>query len=405
MLVRILSILSGGAMLLLIAADNAIAQQAGLKGADHSGGEARSHETNGKTPADVLSPNEWQRVDAAVSRALRWLDSQQQPDGSFPTIPTGQPGVTSLCTMAFMAHGHMPDEGIYGLQLVRATDFVLTCQKQSGLIALVGPDSPRINRNIPHEIGTCAAYDHAISALALSELYGMTDRPRAKRLETAINRALRATLEMQRWPKDNAAEIGGWRYIDDDGTLDSDLSITGWQLMFLRSARNGGFDVPKEAIDSAVDYVRRAFCERYGAFGYANTERDYRSRGMAGAGILAFAHAGFHNAPEAKRSADWLMQFNFDDYNRIEKFNQPWFCDRYHYGLFNCSQAMYQLGGKYWEQFFPRAVEAVLANQGTDGSWQAESHFHDAQFGNAYTTALVVLLLGAPNQLLPIYQR
>jgi hypothetical protein len=126
---------------------------------------------------------------------------------------------------------------------------------------------------------------------------------------------------------------------------------------------------------------------------------------MAGAGILALAHAGFHNAPEATRSADWLLQFNFDDYNRIEPFTQDWKNDRYHYGLFNCCQAMYQLGGRYWLQFFPRAVRTLLDNQQSDGSWPAESHFHDAQFGNAYTTALVVLSLGAPNQLLPIYQR
>ena len=50
-------------------------------------------------------------------------------------------------------------------------------------------------------------------------------------------------------------------------------------------------------------------------------------------------------------------------------------------------------------------ILALLANQQQDGSWAAESHFHDAQFGNAYTTALVVMSLGAPNQLLPIYQR
>ena len=79
--------------------------------------------------------------------------------------------------------------------------------------------------------------------------------------------------------------------------------------------------------------------------------------------------------------------------------------DRYHYGLFTCCQAMYQLGGKYWEQFYPPAVEAVLANQQADGSWPVDSQYHDAPYGKAYSTALVVIMLGAPNQLLPIYQR
>jgi hypothetical protein len=66
---------------------------------------------------------------------------------------------------------------------------------------------------------------------------------------------------------------------------------------------------------------------------------------------------------------------------------------------------MYQLGGKYWEQFYPPAVEAVLANQQPDGSWPVDSQYHDAPYGKTYSTALAVIMLGAPNQLLPIYQR
>jgi hypothetical protein len=134
--------------------------------------------------------------------------------------------------------------------------------------------------------------------------------------------------------------------------------------------------------------------------------QDLRSRAMAGAGILALAHAGFHGAPEATKSADWLLKYNFDNYNEVEMFTQTtWPIDRYHYSLFNSCQAMYQLGGKYWQQFFPRTVRTLPANQQPDGSWPAESHFNDAQFGNSYTTALVVLSLGAPNQFLPIFQR
>jgi hypothetical protein len=354
----------------------------------------------------VLTAQEWMRVDAAVARALAWLAAQQQADGSFPTLDTGQPGVTCLCTLAFMAHGHLPGEGPYGAQLKRASDYTLKCQKPNGLVTLMGPDGPRISREIHHDIGSPCAYNHGISSLTLCELYGTTSRDEAEHLKEAILPALRATLEMQRWPKDREIDLGGWRYIDNFDDRDSDLSITGWQLMFLRSARNAGFDVPEKSIDDAVAYVRRTFTSRYGAFCYiADESTDFRSRGMAGAGILALAHAGYHNAPEATRSGEWILEHNFHDYNQIEPFMQSWKNDRYHYGLFNCCQAMYQLGGRYWQTFFPDAVKTLLANQRPDGSWPAENHHHDAQFGNAYTTALALLALGAPNQLLPIYQR
>jgi hypothetical protein len=340
-----------------------------------------------------------------VNRALSFLAAQQQADVSIPTIELGQPGVTSLCQMAFMAHGHLPATGPYGRHLERSSAYMLRCQKPNGLVSVVGPEDSPISRNVDHFIGVAAVYNHAISSLAISELYGMSSADRADDMKQFINRSVVATFAMHRWPKDKPKDRGGWRYIDDFGDSDSDLSVTGWQLMFLRSARNAGFDVPSEPIDEAVAYVRRCYSKEYGAFGYGADIGDARSRGMAGAGILAFAHAGFHNSTEARQSGDWLLRYNFDEYNQIEPFTQDWKNDRYHYGIFNSCQGMYQLGGKYWKQFFPRAVKTLLANQRSDGSWNAESHHHDAQFGNSYTTALVVLTLGAPNQFLPIYQR
>ena len=46
-------------------------------------------------------------------------------------------------------------------------------------------------------------------------------------------------------------ERGGWRYrVAHIGG--SDLSVTGWQVMALRAARNLGCDVPADAIDRAA---------------------------------------------------------------------------------------------------------------------------------------------------------
>jgi hypothetical protein len=359
---------------------------------------------------DVLTADEWERVDGSVDRALAWLASQQQRDGSFPTLPHGQPAVTSLCVLAFMAHGHLPGEGEYGAQLEQALGSIASCQKKNGLIALTAPNGPEINRNVPHLVGSTSAYNHAISALALSESFSTGSGKDAAQLEPIISRALEATVQMQRWPKRRPADHGGWRYVNvfDGGEepFSSDLSVSGWHLMSLRSAKNAGFDVPKETIDDAIAYVRRCFQPKYGTFQIMATTYDRRSRGMAGAGILALAHAGFHDAPEVKLAGDWLLKYHFNQYNRVEDFNKSgWIDDRYHYGVFQCCQGMYQLGGHYWEKFFPPTVKTLLDNQGTDGSWPPESHQADAQYGRAYTTALVVLALGAPNQLLPIFQR
>src|SRR5204862_7454988 len=134
--------------------------------------------------------------DAAVTRGLDWRATRQESDGSFSTLDTGQPAVTSLCMMAFIAHGHVPGKGQYGTLLEGATAYILSCQKQNGLITKLGPNGPHINRQVSHEIGGCATYNHAISSLVLSEVYGMSPPSRARRLEAAIRKALVATLEM-----------------------------------------------------------------------------------------------------------------------------------------------------------------------------------------------------------------
>ena len=90
--------------------------------------------------ADALTPAEWKKVDAALERALAWMAIQQQQDGSFPTIPSGQPAITSLCVMAFLSCGHQPGSGQYGEQLNRAIGFVLDCQQPSGLFVLEEPE-------------------------------------------------------------------------------------------------------------------------------------------------------------------------------------------------------------------------------------------------------------------------
>jgi len=322
---------------------------------------------------DVLTPEEWKRVDESVDRALLWLASNQQRNGSFPTLPQGQPGVTSLCVMAFLAHGHLPGEGQYGLQLEKAIAYIQSCQKQNGLLGVIAPNGQEIIRDVNHAVGTTTAYNHAISGLLLSEAFSVTGQPDAKHSKTVIENALKASLIMQGWQMQDKEDRGGWRYLYRSDGYDSDLSITGWELMFLRSAKNAGFDVGTEPIDEAIKYVRRCFLDDHGTFSYGVNRADrQRPRAMAGAGILALAHAGYHNSPEAQRAGKWLLEHHFQAYNQIDQVKGGR-SDRYHYGLFTCCQAMYQLGGPRWQEFFPPTVKTLLAIQQTNGSWFPET--------------------------------
>jgi hypothetical protein len=350
---------------------------------------------------DVLTDGEWRQLDRATDRALAWLARQQRRDGSFPSTDIGQPGVTSLGVMAFLSQGHLPGQGAYGEQLKRAIDYVLDCQKPNGLLARAGPSAVPLPHNVEHRIGQTSVYNHAIGGLMLSEVYAMTDRVDAARLQQAIQAGLAVTLAEQRRQKRRALDHGGWRYLNQYSRADSDLSVVGWHLMFMRSAKNAGFDVPNQSVDDAVACIRRHFLPRAGNFVYAVQDGETPTRALAGVGVLALAHAGMHKTPEAIKAGETILQRPFDAYNQT-----IYDLERYHYSVFHCCQAAYQLGGHVWEEFFPRTAKTLLANQRSNGSWPVENAAHgDAEFGDSYTTALVVLSLNAPNGILPIYQR
>ncbi len=347
---------------------------------------------------DILTPDQWIEVRASIDRALAWLASQQALDGSFPSRDIGQPAVTALCALAFLSAGHLPGEGPYGKQLNQAIEYVLSCRREGGIITLLAPD-PQL---LPYNAAHAAIYNHAIGGLLLSEAFGMTRWSRPEDMRTAVQGAVQFVLERQALLKKRAADVGGWRYARPWSESESDMSVTSWQLLFLRSARNAGFSVPSQSIDEAISYVQRCYDPRQKAFLYGLVGGDrHVTRAMTGAGILSLSLAGLHQSEIARNAGNWLLSRPFDVYLYSPGSSGE---ERYFYALFYCSQAMFQLGGQYWERFYPPAVQTLLSHQSVPGNWDAEVG-GDSMFGNAYTTALTVLALSTPYQLLPICQR
>lgn len=347
---------------------------------------------------DLLTTDQWQRLEKCVDKALEYLAANQNKDGSFKSPVTGQPGITSLCVLAFAAKGHLPEQGQYGAKLESAIDYVLRTQQDDGLLFPM-PIDGRVWPDNRHKTGI---YNHVISALMLSEVYGTTSGPMAERIEQAIRKAVQFTRAQQKRPKPHPHDRGGWRYLvmDSGSQNDSDLSVTGWQILFLRSAKNGGFDVADESIDSAMEYVRRAYEPVSGTFSYGHANlRPQNTRGMIGSGILSLSMGGEHDSEMAQKAGQFLLKHPLDQYNRIIQRSE-----RFHYSAYYCSQGMYQLGGEYWRGFYPSMMKTLVQSQRGDGSWLPEAN-RDGEFGSSYTTALSVLALAPIYQLLPIYQR
>jgi hypothetical protein len=350
---------------------------------------------------DVLSEAEWKRIHQSMDRALAFLATQQASDGSFASDVAGQPAVTSLCVMAFLSAGHQPNDGMYGPHISRGVDFALGCQRENGLFSL-GPTDTPIAGNWNGSTHA-ATYNHSITGLMLGEVIGQSTGEQSARIRPAIERAIAYTRELQERPKKFPIDFGGVRYVRDVNTSpgggDADLSVTAWHLMFMRSTKNAGFDVPVKYVEEMLKFVETCYEPESGGFKYAHYRGGtYITRGMTGAGMLSLFLSGRYNAEIEAGAGRWILEHPFRPYGQGIRLH-----DRYHYAAYYCSQAALMVGGEFWEKFYPDLVTVMLENQNPDGSWPLEKQ--DEKFGHAYSTSLAVLAITPPYQLLPIYQR
>ena len=321
------------------------------------------------------------RSDESIRRALVFLKNSQKPDGGWDGGDGGigrATSLTSLAVMAFLASGHVPGEpGPYRETIERGIRYVLAHQKPNGMLVSNTSHGPM--------------YCHGISTLMLAEVVGMTaDAALADQCRVALSRAVDLILKAQDAPgKDrDKRHAGGWRY--QPTSTDSDLSVSGWQVMALRAAKSAGCAVPAEPIDRAVGYIKRcAF--KSGGFGYQPGGEPNNPR--TGTGILALEICGDHESPEALAGAEYLV-----------KHPPRWASQYFFYEVYYCPQGLFQVGDKYFDAYYPKLVEILLQHQDKDGSWLSGDG-NDRSGGRTYCSAMAVLALAVEYRYLPIYQR
>jgi len=301
---------------------------------------------------------------AAVRKGFVYLASIQDEDGSFGASRYGRHvGISSLACLAYMADGHLPQRGQYGPNVEKGLKFVLNHAQETGLIAADTSHGPM--------------YGHGFATLFLGELYGMTGD---QRIREALVKAVRLIVNTQ-----NAQ--GGWRY--QPLPFDADLSVTICEVMALRSAREAGISVPKKTIDRAISYVQQCQNPADGGFRYMlNSGGSAFPRSAAG--VASLYYAGVYEGDALDRGLRYLVT------QRERITSQS--VGHYFYGHYYAVQAMHMAGGKYWAEWFPSIREELLRNQQDDGSWTS-TH------GDAYGTAMALIILQVPNRYLPIFQR
>jgi hypothetical protein len=322
---------------------------------------------------EVLPKHVSQETLRVVNKGLDYLAGSQSDDGSwingggqaYPVAMTG------LAGMGLLAHGDSPTRGKYARNVQGTVEFLVRCATPNGL--LTGPTQ---DSGIP-------MHGHGFALLFLASVYGMISKESLRQqVGNAVRKAVALTSQGQ------SAE-GGWSYIPGDG---DEGSVTVTQVQALRAAHNAGFLVPRAVIEEAVRYLERCRTPE-GGIRYSLLSGGGARLPISAAAVATLYNAGQFDGPIATD----CLKYVWDQFRSSEDWNKGG--GHAFYTHLYAAQGFYMAGDEYWDAYFPKARDQLIAMQSPDGSWNGDG------IGQVYGTAIATIILQLPFKYLPVFQR
>lgn len=320
---------------------------------------------------DVLPELVTTKSVSSVQKGLDYLKNQQQSDGSLggTTGTAAYPmAMNALAGMAFLASGNTTTRGPYAEQVRGISSWIAEHVQPNGLLAAGGENGQPM-------------HGHGFALMFLGCVYGMeADPDRRKKIGEAIEAAIKLTNGGQ-------SSEGGWSYQPSQG---DEGSVTVTQLQGLRAAHSAGFDVSEDVVSDAIRYLEK--CETPdGGICYSLGSGGGTRPAITAAAICCLYSSGEYDSPLAESCLEYTIA-HFRK-NGVNGFGHDFYANLY------ASQAFYQAGDKYWNDYFPKMRDRLTSTQAADGSWQGDG------VGPVYGTAIGCIILQLPYRYLPIYQR
>jgi hypothetical protein len=349
--------------------------------------------------------------EAAVARALSWLERHQKGDGSWSfdhrtpqcdatcsqhgSFGTSNMGATAMALLTYMGSGSSYTGGDFQQTIERGIVYLLKNAKElknGQSLDLRGSYQGNSGMYIQGLATICLTEAIAMNELAISEAgrdaqkIGVKDaavvHEETRQLRIAAQKAINFIADAQH-------RAGGWRYSPGEA---GDTSVVGWQIMALTSGRSAKLQIPRGVFTRASRFLDRVDLEEGAFYGYTSPSKKQSTTAI---GLLCRMYLGWDRLrPGLRRGVTFLSR------------KGPASDDMYY--NYYATQVLHHWGGEEWTQWNEKMREQLVSTQKkkghSAGSWDIADR-HGSQGGRLYMTCLAAMTLEVYYRHLPLYEQ
>lgn len=322
----------------------------------------------------------------AMELALRWIANHQHNDGGWsfrladeegpchgqcrnPILnvddsPLPRTAATGLAMLAFMGAGNTHKQGLYSENVRRGIYYLRSQAREMSL----GTD-----------LQNGSMYGHGIATLALAEAYVLTSDP-------DLVDILKGTTFFCSGAQHTS---GGWGYMPGSPP---DITLTGWQIVALKTAEQRGIKIPTQVFPNAKKYVGTLADESGIRYGYKTPEPKLSTTAI---GVLLQLYFGMlPGQTEIREALNWIASEGPSKTNVYYNY----------YAMLAMHHSRHQESMRFAKTIRDHLLVTQEKSGHERGSWHFEDHYGSVG-GRLYTTAMCALILQTPYRYIPLYDR
>jgi len=311
----------------------------------------------------------------AVTMALKWLATHQMPDGGWSydhrlcpacqgkcdgagKLVEARNAATAMGLLPFLGAGQTHKEGDYKEVVRRGLQFLGNSMKVD-----------RRKGGSWHEDGG-RMYSHGLASIVMCEAYGMTQDPELRAPAQLCVNYIVSTQDRRN---------GGWGYSGPG----RDTSVSGWQIMALKSAHMAYLHVPPQTIRGIDHFLNLVQADSGASYGYRDPGRGAATTAV---GVLMRMYMGWdRNHPALERAKEKMLK----DGPSLGNLYRDYYA----------AQFMFQMTGAkgdQWDAWNTKLRDGLVQMQNknghTAGSWSVRGG-HGGHGGRVMATCLSTLIL------------